>query len=94
MKKAILLFLMLILTGCTFIREEMLENYSYGPVGWIKDPHFAHYKKDCEALESQYLKENISYADYLEKKKVLDDKYDLEVQERNAIIRGEESRPR
>jgi hypothetical protein len=90
MKKAMLLFLMLILTGCTFIQEEMLEDYSYGPIGWIKDPHFARYKKDCEALESLYLKDNISYAEYLEKKKALDDKYDMEVHERNAIISGEE----
>ena len=88
-KKMILLCLVCVLAGCTYAGERDLEDYVNDPKTWITDPHFANYEKDRDALERQYLQRDISYAEYLEKQKALDEKYAQEVQERNEKISGE-----
>ena len=89
-KKMLLLFLASALVGCTYAGERTLEDYLHDPKTWVQDPHFADYKEKRDELESQYLQKKISYAQYLEQRTALDDKYAQEVQERNEKIMGEQ----
>lgn len=82
-------FLLSMVLGCTYAGQQELKEYWYDPKTWIKDPHFANYKQKRDELEEQYLQKNITYAEYLEKRTGLDEEYAREVEERNAIIRGE-----
>ena len=52
----------------------------------MQDAHFADYQEKLDALESDYLKKKITYADYLQKKKEIDEKYNKEVQERRNVV--------
>lgn len=86
MKRNILFFLMIIgLMGCS-VGQEKLETYLENPETILKDPHFAEYQANMDALESEYLAKKITYAEYLERKKELDEKYTKEVKDRNEII--------
>ena len=86
MKRNFLFFLILAgLTGCS-VGQEKLETYLENPGTIIKDPHFAQYQQNLDSLESEYLAKKITYAEYLERKKELDEKYTKEVKERNEII--------
>ena len=85
MKKALFIFLMFLLTGCTY-EGQALTDYLEDPRAIIKDPHFAEYQKNRDELEGQYLRKDITYAEYVEKMDELDNDYTKEVQERNAIL--------
>ena len=85
MKKSLVLLCFLTFLGCTY-GQEYLER----PDAFIRDPHFTSYKRDRDALESSYLKKEITYAAYIEQKDKMDDQYSKEVQERNAIISSQE----
>ena len=83
MKKIILLAALLFVgTGCA----ERLHSYIEHPESFVKDPHFAEYKESLDHIERQYLNHEITYAQYLEEKQQLDDKYDYEVKERDDKI--------
>ena len=85
MKKIIFIMLMFVLVGCS-VGKEKLETYIDEPENIIKDPHFTSYKEKLDALESEYLKKKITYAEYLDRKKELDDTYAKEVKERSEKI--------
>lgn len=85
-----LLVLVSVIAGCTYAGERELSDYINEPSTIIRDPHFANYKEKLDALEKQYLEKQITYAQYLEQKTVLDDQYNKEVEERNQKIMGEE----
>jgi len=59
------------------------------PQSLLRDPHFAQYEEERQALEHAYLEGQITYVDYLQRKKELDEKYEKEVQDREAAISGE-----
>lgn len=84
-KKGLLVVLAVLLVGCTY-EGQKLSTYFDSPRSLIKDPHFTSYKEKRDALESQYLQREISYADYVEKMDALDDSYAKEVKERDAKI--------
>ncbi len=78
MKKIIVFILICLCAGC-----------SYGTklgAKLIKDPHYAEYQEQAGELERTYLDGKMTYPEYLEKKKQLDDKYAQEVQEREETI--------
>jgi len=80
MRKILLLFFVVAIAGgisCTY-----LEN----PETLIRDPHFAEYKQSRDDLEREYLQKKITYAEYLEQRRQLDEIYTKEVQERNSKI--------
>lgn len=81
----ILIVFSLMLAGCA----DKIQSYIDEPKTFLKDPHFDNYKDGLEALESSYLKKEISYAEYLDKKEKLDNQYSKEVQAREAIIQSQ-----
>ena len=78
-------FLVLVLAGCTYKGQDP-NTYLDNPQTIIQDPHFTRYKEERDDLEHRYLQKAITFAEYTEKMKELDDKYSKEVQERDAII--------
>ena len=88
-KKMLLLFLALVLVGCTYAGERELSDYIDEPATIVQDPHFGNYKGKLDALEKEYLEKKITYAQYLEQKTVLDDQYNKEVAQRNQKIMGQ-----
>ena len=76
---------MMALTGCS-AGQEKIQTYLENPGKLLEDPHFAEYQKNLDALESRYLAKEITYAEYLEQKKGLDEKYTKEVKDREEII--------
>ena len=85
MRQFILLSILFLFVGCTY-QGESLSNYLDDPKSIIKDPHYTQYKKKRDAVESLYLRKEITYADYLKQIKEIDDNYLKEVKERTDII--------
>ena len=84
-KGSLILIFSLLLMGCS-VGKEKLEFYVDNPNMLIEDPHFKGYEESLNQLESEYLSKKITYAEYLKKKKELDDQYDKEVQQRNEHV--------
>lgn len=80
-KKSIVLLCLLGIFGCSYG-----QNYLENPETFIRDPHFTSYKKNRDDLESSYLRKEITYAEYIEQRDQLDEKYSQEVQERNSKV--------
>ncbi|MCA9400666.1 MAG: hypothetical protein KC713_03505 [Candidatus Omnitrophica bacterium] len=72
--------------GCTYDGQTTLGSVIDDPRTLIQDPHYTEYKKERDALESQYLEKEISYADYLKELEELEHQYSKEVKERNDKI--------
>jgi len=84
-KKNLLFISLVMLFGCTYGK-----GYMEHPETFLRDPHFAEYKDKRDVLESSYLRKEITYAEYIERKEKLGNKYDQEVKERNAVIMSDE----
>lgn len=78
---------LMLAAGCSY-KGETLSSYLENPSTLIKDPHYTHYQENRDSLESQYLKKEITYADYMKQLGELDDQYSKEVQDRTDIITG------
>ncbi len=85
-QKHLLIVLTVLLVGCAYKGQQALETYIDEPETILRDPHFTNYQEASDHLESEYLKKTITYAEYVEKKKELDDKYAKEVHERDSIV--------
>ena len=86
MKKAgMFIVLFLLCAGCTY-EGRKLSEYIEEPQTIIKDPQFETYQEKRDALEKQYLRKKITYAEYVEKTEELDAAYSKEVQKREDII--------
>ena len=85
MKKSLLVLCMIVIFGCSYG-----QNYLKNPSSFIRDPHFTEYKNNRDDLESSYLSKEITYAEYIEQKDKIDEKYSKEVQERNSKIISQE----
>ena len=81
LKKGLLLLCILVMAGCSH-GQDYLEN----PKSFLRDPHFAGYKEKRDDLEKQYLRKEITYAEYIEQRDRLDSAYDRQVQERTDKI--------
>jgi len=84
MKTLLLVLLCALLAGCS-----SANSFLDDPGSILKDPHFAEYQRKEVNLERSYLHGQIDYAEFLERKKQLDEDYARDVQSRDAIIRGE-----
>ena len=78
MKKGIILFIVLLLGGCSYGTEQLKTL--------LEDPHYMEYRDNRDKLEKSYLDGDITYAQYLDSKKQLDDDYDREVREREEKL--------
>lgn len=85
MKKSLLVLCMIVIFGCSYG-----QNYLKNPTSFIRDPHFTEYKNNRDDLESSYLSKEITYAEYIEQKDKIDEKYTKEVQERNSKISAQD----
>lgn len=81
MKRAVLGAVILGLMGCAY-EGTRLKDYFEDPKLLVEDPLFLQYRQEREDLEKQYLNKKISYAEYLQKLKDLDARYDKEVEDR------------
>lgn len=81
MNKIIMGCVLLFAAGCSYLDD---------PKTILKDPHYGAYQEKLNTLESSYLKNEMTYAEYLEKKKEIDDMYGKEVKDRAAAIEGQE----
>ena len=70
--------LSVLLVGCS----TTMEN-------WYRDPHFAKHQEAMNNLEHQYLHKEMSYTEYQQKKKELEDQYSYEVKMREEKIHND-----
>ena len=85
MKKWLLFVLLTVFMGCEYGAEKV-RTYIDEPQTLIQDPHFMGYQEKMDALESSYLRKEMTYAEYLEQKKQLEEDYSREVQKRRETI--------
>lgn len=77
MKRCILCFAIILIAGCA--ATEPVQNI-------IRDKQFDRYKTTLDQLESDYLKKTITYAEYLEKKKIVEEQYQKQIDGRREIL--------
>ncbi len=73
------------MAGCSY-EGRGLGSYLNEPSTIIEDPHYSSYKEKKDAMESKYLRKEITYSEYLDETQKLDDMYAQEVDERTKII--------
>ena len=81
----IIIFSLLLSAGCTYTGQNP-QTYIDEPETILQDPHYGSYQQQSDDLERQYLEKKITYADYLEQKKALDDQYSKDVKKRDMIL--------
>ncbi|MCR4337357.1 MAG: hypothetical protein NUV91_06080 [Candidatus Omnitrophica bacterium] len=85
--KNVFLFLLcglaMVFAGCETLLNE--------PGSLLTDPQFTEYDQKMKEAESSYLKKEITYAEYLEKKKELDQDYNEEANKRKQVIENPEA---
>lgn len=57
----------------------------------IRDQQFSGYKVELEQLEKDYLQKKISYAEYLDKKKHVEEQYQRKIDTREQLLRNQNS---
>ena len=82
MKGVILSLFLIGLIGCSTYETEQMQSF-------LADPHYGKYVEKLDALEKKHLDGTMSYSEYLEQKKQVDDTYAKEVQQREHIILGQ-----
>ena len=82
MKNIFIVLALLFLAGCA----ERLESLMDDPGTILQDPGFANYQQKLDDLEKLYLDKKITYAEYLERKKKIDDDYAQETQEQKNSL--------
>ncbi len=84
MNRFILLVGILFVTGCSSI--DPVKNI-------IRDPQFTDYQTTMDQLEKDYLHKKISYADYLTKKKHVEEEYQMHADSRREVIENKGELP-
>ena len=85
MNKYVCLGLIVFLLGCSS-GQEKIQKLLDEPQYLIKDQEYEQYTQALAALESEYLEKKITYADYLERKKELDDDYSKKITQRETKL--------
>lgn len=84
MKRFIVGVLLLCVCGCA--AEGKVSNI-------IRDQHFTEYKQTLDDLERDYLRKKISYADYLEQKKQVEEGYEKQISSRRDVVENQDPAP-
>ncbi len=74
-------FILAVFSGCS-AGTERIKTFITDPPSLLQDPHYAQHQTAMNDLEKEYLHKQITYAEYLEKKKQLEEDYTREVQAR------------
>ncbi len=80
MKKFIICAGILFIAGCA--TQEPIKNI-------IRDQQFSGYKAELDQLEKDYLKKDITYAEYLKEKKRVEDEYQQKIDDRQNLIENQ-----
>lgn len=86
MKKMLPIVITLFVAGCSYAGSEPWHNYLHVPRAWLMDPHYAEYRQSRERLEWEHINGNCTYAEYKEKMKDLNLKYQEEVNKREEAL--------
>ena len=85
MKSVFVVLLFVFLAGCASTTER-IEAIVDDPATILQDPGFAGYQKKLDDLEIQHLQKKITYAEYLEQKKKIEEDYAKEVQQQKEAV--------
>jgi hypothetical protein len=85
MKRFLMVIFALVIGGCSYGTEK-IKGYVEDPKTILEDPVSVNHQQAMDDLESSYLQKKITYAEYLEKKKQLEDDYQKQAQGRQDII--------
>ena len=91
MKKILFVMMAGFLMGCAS-GADTVKSLIEDPPALLRDPQFSSYQEQVENLERSYLHKEISYADYLERRRRLDDDYNQVIQERQRTIENNPER--
>ena len=86
MKRLLLMMCMIALAGCSSYGADQVRVFINDPPGLLKDQEYAQYRKDLNEAERQYLNKEITYAQYLEEKKDIENGYSQQIQERQESL--------
>jgi len=78
MKKMLLVVFCGVLVGCSYGMRDYIDN----PSTLLRDPLTYAHRQELNELERAYLRKEMTYAEYLEQKKQLEEDYDRKVQNR------------
>jgi hypothetical protein len=70
------------LSSCAHNLEEYVDN----PRTILEDPLSVDYQQNLDELERRYLRKEITYVEYIEQKKQIDDTYAQKAQRRQEIL--------
>jgi hypothetical protein len=85
MKNMFILLLVLLASGCAETHQR-IDTIVDDPAAILQDPGFANYEQKLNALEKKYLQKEITYAEYLEEKKEIENNYEREVKRQEAQV--------
>jgi len=89
MKKVAVVLGCVLLVGCAYGKQHV-ESVLDNPPEILTDPQYVQYQQQVGEAESQYLKGQISYADYTAKKQALEDRYTRQADKQRMIVEGAE----
>lgn len=85
MKNILVVLLVVFFAGCAETSQR-IDSIVDDPGTIFQDPDFAAYEQELNALEKQYLQKEITYAQYLEGRKQLEENYEREVKDQAAEV--------
>lgn len=85
MKRLGIVLAFVFLAGCQY-SSERIKTYIDDPKTILEDPLSVEHQEAIDALERDYLQKKITYADYLDGKRQLEEDYSRGVQGRRDII--------
>jgi len=85
MKKLFLIGLALMILGCSYGGDK-IQGYLDEPRTLFEDPVSVEHQQALDDLERVYLRKEITYAQYLEKKKRLEEDYVRDIRGRETMI--------
>ena len=85
MKNGVLILVCLAIAGCTYA-DDKIDGYLDDPKTLLEDPLTVDHERQLSELESRYLAQKITYAQYLEQKQQLQNGYIKDVRKREEIL--------
>lgn len=85
MKNILVVFLVVFFAGCAETSQR-IDSIVDDPGTIFQDPGFAAYEQELNTLEKQYLQKEITYAQYLEGKKQLEENYERDVKHQETEV--------